>query len=139
MERAVLAQELIIVGDRVLISPKEGDQQTNSGLVLPASVLEKEQIGSGTIVNVGPGYLTANPEYSEGEPWATSRESVRYLPLQARPGDEALFLKKNAVELTFESETYLIVHHADIVALVRSDDPGGEDLLDNIKDLLGGE
>lgn len=133
-----MPQELVIVGDRVLILPREGDQQTSAGLVLPASVLEKEQIASGTVVNVGPGYLTANPEYSEGEPWSTSRESVRYLPLQARPGDDALFLKKNAIELTFKSTTYLIVHHADIVALVRGEDEG-DNLLDNIKDILSGD
>ena len=131
-----VAQELIITGDRVLILPQDGEQQTNSGLVLPASVLEKEKVGSGTVVKTGPGYLMANPDYSEGEPWATSRESVRYLPLQARPGDQALFLKKNAVEITFESSTYLIVHHAEIVALVRPERP---DLLDDIQDILSGE
>jgi len=76
--------ELIIVGDRVLIEPHEGEQQTAAGLVLPATVTEKERVGSGRVIRVGPGYLMANPEYSEGEPWSEPKEVVRYLPLQAR-------------------------------------------------------
>ena len=43
------------------------------------------------MVRVGPGYLTANPEYSD-EPWTTPQQSVRYLPLQAQEGDFAFFL-----------------------------------------------
>ena len=37
----------IIVGDRVLIKPRDMETHTRSGLVLPASVKEKEEIRSG--------------------------------------------------------------------------------------------
>lgn len=113
--------DLLIVGDRVLIAPQQGDEQTEAGLVLPASVKERERVQLGRVVRVGPGYLTANPEYS-GEPWSQSQEAVRYLPLQARPGDAAFFLRKEAIEIVYEGTTYLIVPHNAILALVRPDD-----------------
>lgn len=128
--------ELIIVGDRVLIEPQEGEQQTESGLVLPATVAERDKVGSGRVIRTGPGYLTANPEFSEGEPWATGREAVRYLPLQAQPGDFAFFVRKDAVEITYQKKLFLIVHHATILALVR---PDPEDILSNIEDILEDE
>ena len=86
--------ELIIIGDRVLIRPEEGEQKTPSGLVLPATVTERDKVGSGRVVKVGPGYVVPNPEYSEGEPWIGDRQAVRYLPLQAQAGDFAFFLRR---------------------------------------------
>mgnify|MGYP001608171634 CR=1 FL=1 len=125
--------ELVIVGDRVLIEPEEGEQKTESGLVLPVTVTEKEKVGTGRVVQVGPGYLMANPEYSEGEPWTQPREVVRYLPVQAQPGDLAFYLRKEAIEITWERKNYMIVHHAAILALMR---PKSEDITSHIEDLL---
>lgn len=118
-------RELIIVADRVLISPDDGDRQTQAGLYLPATVAEKEKIQSGRVVKIGPGYVMPNPEYS-GEPWAAQKDAVRYLPLQARAGDHAFFLRKESIEIEFEGEAYVIVPHAAIVALVRgtAEEPG---------------
>lgn len=113
--------DLIIVGDRVLIEPDEGERQTAAGLVLPASVTDREKVASGRVVRTGPGYLMANPEFAEDEPWKPSREAVRYLPLQARPGDVALYLRRDAVEITYQSTSYFIIHHGAILALVRTD------------------
>ena len=128
--------ELILVGDRVLIEPQDGERQTASGLLLPATVTERDKVHSGRVIRVGPGYLMPNPEYSEGEPWTEPKEVVRYLPLQAQPGDYAFFLRKEAIEITYQSRTYLIVPHGAILALVR---PDAEDILDEIEGLLGGE
>ena len=126
--------ELIIVGDRVLVEPDAGEQETEAGLILPASVAEREKIGSGRVVRVGPGYLMPNPEYSEGEPWTEPKEVVRYLPLQAQPGDLAYFLRKEALEIIYQKKRYLILHHAAILALLR---PDPDDLLGEIEGLLG--
>ena len=126
--------ELIVIGDRVLIEPDEGEQTTASGLVLPASVKEADKVGSGRVVRVGPGYVMPNPEFSEGEPWSQPREVVRYLPLQAKPGDFAFYMRKEAVEIVYEERKYLIVHHAAILALVRNEP---EDILDNLQGLVG--
>jgi co-chaperonin GroES (HSP10) len=128
--------QLIITGDRVLIEPHDGEKQTESGLVLPATVAERDKVGSGRVIRVGPGYLTANPEYSEGEPWAASRESVRYLPLQAQPGDFVFFVRKEAVEISYRNKNYLIVHHAAILAIER---PSPDDILSDIEHILEDE
>jgi co-chaperonin GroES (HSP10) len=125
--------ELIIVGDRVLIAPQEGEQQTNAGLYLPATVTEKEKVGTGRVIRVGPGHLMANPDYNEGEPWAHPEEAVRYLPLQAQVGDFAFYLRKEAIEITYQHKTYLIVPHNAILALIR---PKEEDILKDIGELL---
>ncbi len=125
--------DLILVGDRVLIEPEDGEQQTDAGLVLPATVTERDKVRGGLVVRVGPGYLMPNPEYTEGEPWTEPKAVVRYLPLQAQPGDFAFFLRKEALEFTYQKKTFLIIHHGAILALVR---PGAEDLLDGIEGLL---
>ena len=44
---------------------------------------------------------------------------MRFVPMQARRGDYALFFRKAAVEITFEGERYLVVPQAAILALVR--------------------
>lgn len=125
--------ELIIVGDRVLIDPVDAEQKTESGLVLPATVTEKEKIRGGRVIRVGPGYLMANPEYSEGEPWAQPDQAVRYLPLQAQTGDFAFFLRKEAVEMHYQGRQFLIIRHSSILALIR---PDSSDILDQVKSLI---
>jgi chaperonin GroES len=121
--------EIILVGDRILIDPDAGERQTESGLVLPATVAEKDRVRSGRVIRIGPGYVIPNPEFSESETWAPSRDAVRYLPLQARAGDFAFFLRKEAIELTYQDHNYLIVSHSAILALIREDP---EDLLKSL-------
>ena len=125
--------DLIMVADRVLIEPDDGERQTKSGLLLPASVSESERVNSGTVVRVGPGYVIPNPEYSDAEPWAEPKAPVRYLPLQARIGDHAYFIRKDSIEITYQQKDYLIVPHHSILALLR---PDPSEILDN---LGGGE
>lgn len=129
----VSTETLLVVGDRVLVRPEDPAERTRSGLYLPAGVQEGDRVRGGRVVKTGPGHVMPNPEFSDGEPWAPRREAVRYLPLQARPGDYALFLRKEAVELEWEGEAYLIVPHGAILALARHVHP--EDLTD---DLPGG-
>jgi co-chaperonin GroES (HSP10) len=119
--------DLIVVGDRVLIQPETGEEKTDAGLVVPASVSDQENVQSGRVVKTGPGYLTQNPEYSENESWKESAEPVRYLPLQANPGDHAFFLRNEAIDLRYEDTHYLIVPHKAILALVRDNGHGGPD------------
>lgn len=127
-------KELIMVGDRVLLLPIEGDRQTQAGLYLPASVTERERIHTGQVIQIGPGYVIPNPEFS-GEPWATDKSAVRYLPLQAQKGDIAFYLKKEAIEIRFEGTEYNIVPHMAIVALVRDPDSALDDI--DLSGLLG--
>jgi len=130
--------ELIVVGDRVLIEPQTSEEQTDAGLVLPASVSEQEDVQSGRVIKTGPGYLTQNPEYTETESWKESTTPVRYLPLQANPGDHAFFLRSEAIDLRYDNTRYMIVPHSAILALVREDGTSEEPsdtTLDDLNDL----
>lgn len=114
---------VVLVGDRVLIRQEDLATETESGLYLPASVREKEKVHGGWIERVGPGQVMPNPNFDD-EPWASSSKPVRYLPLQAEVGDYAFFLRKEAVELKLNDETFLIVPHQAILALIRPDPSG---------------
>ncbi|MDP4185729.1 MAG: co-chaperone GroES family protein, partial [Bacteroidota bacterium] len=66
-------QKFILIGDRVLIKPKNPSGKTKSGLYLPPTVQEKESLQSGYILKVGPGYPI--PALSEAdESWKETRE-----------------------------------------------------------------
>jgi chaperonin GroES len=112
-------KRLIVVGDRVLISPEEGEERTNVGLYLPPSAVESRQVQGGRIVATGPGTPMAEPTSMDEEPWKIHGSEVRYLPMQAEMGDYALFFRKASVEITFEGKTYLVVPQAAILVLVR--------------------
>ena len=115
-------KRLIVVGDRVLIRPKSPSDRTNSGLYLPPTVQEREQVQSGYVIKVGPGYPIPNP--SDEEPWRDTEERVKYMPLQAQEGDLAIYLQRNAIELDYEGEPYVIVQQSSILMLERSEDLG---------------
>ncbi len=113
-------EKFIVVGDRVLVKPQEENNKTSTGLYLPAGVKEKEKVQSGYVIKVGPGYATA--AQVEDEPWKENNEPVKYIPLQAKQGDLAIFLKQEAFEIEFDSETYLIVPQTAILLLIRDED-----------------
>lgn len=114
-----MSREVIVVGDKVLIKPEEESSKTPSGLYLPQTVQEKEAAIGGYVVNVGPGYPTAEP-VADGEPWSGStRTGLRYVPLQASKGDFAIFLRRDAVEVEIDQNKYLIVPHSGILLLIR--------------------
>jgi len=116
-----IKKELIVVGDRLLLALDEGQDKTKSGLYLPASVREKDKVASGRVVKVGPGYPIPNPNYTEDEPWSSNREPMRYIPLQAREGDYAIFLREQGIEVEFEEAKYLIVPQSAVLMLMRSE------------------
>lgn len=110
---------LIVVGDRVLVSPKEQSDRTKSGLFLPPGVAEKEEIMSGYVIKTGPGFPIPLP--TEDEPWKDPEEKIKYIPLQAKEGDLAIFLKKSAFEVMYEGEKYFIVPQHAILLLERDE------------------
>ena len=113
-------KKLIVIGDRVLIRPTKADERTQSGLYLPPGVQEKEKIQQGYVLRTGPGYAIPMPV--ENEPWKTDEEQVKYIPLQAREGDLAIFLLNGAFEVMYEGEKYFIVPQSAILMLEREDD-----------------
>ena len=112
--------KFIMIGDRVLIRPKNQQGKTSSGLYLPPSVQENEKTHSGYIVNVGPGYPI--PMLDNGdEPWKEKKEEVKYVPLQAKVGDLAVYLNKSGWEIEFNKEKYIILPHSSILMLIRDE------------------
>ncbi|MFO7260348.1 MAG: co-chaperone GroES family protein [bacterium] len=117
MERK--AKQLIVVGDRVLIAPEEGEERSRVGLYLPPSAIDSQAVQGGTVVATGPGIPISAPTELDNEPWKIGTSEPRYLPVQAMPGDYAIFFRRAAVEITFEAKKYLVVPQAAILVLVR--------------------
>lgn len=113
--------KFLMIGDKVLIKPKNPNSQTKSGLYLPPSVQQGEKIQCGYIIKVGPGYPLPS-QVEEDEVWKKKdEEQVHYLPLQAHEGDLAIYLQNSAYEISFNEETFLIVPHSAILMLVRDE------------------
>ena len=73
------------------------------------------------MVEVGPGTPVPSPTEHAEEPWKLHDQEgkANYVPMQAKVGDYALFLRSAAVEIEFENEKYLIVPHGAILLIVR--------------------
>jgi len=112
--------KFVVVGDRVLIKQRDMETQRQSGLVLPSTVKEKEDIQSGYIVKCGPGYPIPTVT-DEDEPWKENSDEPKYVPLQAQEGDLAVYLKSRAHEIEFENEKFIIVPHNSILLLIREE------------------
>ena len=123
-----MKKRLLVVGDRVLVKVEDGEQRTKVGLYLPPSAIDSQAVQGGDIVSTGPGLAMPDLTDQGEEPWRIggSNREARYVPMQARVGDFALFFRKAAVEITFENEQYLVVPQAASLALVR--DTAREDI-----------
>jgi chaperonin GroES len=112
--------KLIVIGDRVLIKPKIPQSKTKSGLYLPPGVNESEKVQIGFVVKAGPGYPI--PTINDiDEPWKSRTEEPKYVPLQPKEGDQAVYLQGSAIEIEFNREKYVVVPQSAILLLVRDD------------------
>lgn len=115
-----IPKDLLVVGDRVLITPEEGEEQrTRVGLYLPATAIDAQQVQTGLIVAMGPGDPLPDPSAFDDEPWRAAERTPRHRPMQARVGDHAIYFRKAAIEISFEEKRYLVVPQAAILVLVR--------------------
>jgi co-chaperonin GroES (HSP10) len=119
-------KDLLVVGDRVLVVPEEGEERTQVGLYLPATAVDARQVQGGRVVALGPGIPVAQADPTDEEPWKRQRREPRYMPMQALLGDYALFFRRAAVDITFEGKRYFVVPHDAILVLVRDSDRGSE-------------
>ncbi len=88
-------KELIVVGDRVLIAPEDGEEQrTRVGLYLPATAIDSIAVQTGLIINTGPGDPMPDPSAFDTEPWKVEDRVPRTRPMQARIGDHAIFFAR---------------------------------------------
>ena len=112
-------EEIIIIGDKVLIEPDDENSKTDSGLYLPQGVKEKERVQTGNIIKTGPGYPVPDPSTLDHEPWLSSKAKDKYFPLQAREGDYCIFLREQAIEIQYQEKKYLVLPHNAILVLMR--------------------
>ena len=103
-----------------MIKPAKETQKTASGIFLPPGVQEKEKVQSGYIVKAGPGFPI--PAAVEEEDWKPEEDKIKYIPLQAKEGDLAIFLQKSAFEVQYNGEKYFIVPQSSILMLEREED-----------------
>lgn len=115
------SKQVLVVGDRLLIQPDKGDKTSPAGLYLPPSVIEKQEVKGGIVVEVGPGIPLGSPNDTIDEPWKDNKGDIKYIPTQAEIGDYALYLGKASIEIEIEKKEYLIVPQSAILILIRDD------------------
>jgi chaperonin GroES len=114
-------KKLIVVGDRVLIKPTSPHERTTSGLYLPPGMQEREKVSQGYVIKTGPGYAIPTP-VEDDEAWKSEEDKVKYIPLQAKEGDLAIFLLSGTTEVSYQGEKYFIVPQGAILMLEREED-----------------
>ena len=102
--------KFILIGDRVLIRPKNPQGKTASGLYLPPTVQENEKTQSGYIVKVGPGYpIPAMTDIDE--PWKEKKEH-RFNMFHFKPKPATwLFTSTKAVGKLNSTKRNLLFYH----------------------------
>ena len=113
-------EKINVVGDRVLVKPRKESEKTDSGLYLPPGVREKEKVQYGYIVKSGPGYPIPIAIEND-QPWKTDDEKIKYVPLQVKQGDLAVFLQGGAYEVIYQGEKYFIVPQSSILMIEREE------------------
>lgn len=115
-----MLNKIIVVGDRVLIKPKIPSKTTRSGLYLPPTVQEKEEMLSGFVIKVGPGFPIAGNDI-DNEPWKESIKDSQYIPLQVKEGDMAVYIRNRTWEVELSKKTYHIAPQSAILFVIREE------------------
>ena len=89
------------LGDRLVVEPKEQEEMTASGLILPETAKEKPQ--QGTVIAVGPGRRDDNGKRIE---------------MDVNEGDIVLYAKYGGTEVKMEGKKLLILKESDVLAVV---------------------
>jgi chaperonin GroES len=89
------------LGDRIVVQPSEGEEQTSSGIFLPETAKEKPQ--EGTVVAIGPG--------------ARDDDGNR-IPMDVAVDDKVLYAKYSGTTIKVEGEEILILKESDVLAVL---------------------
>lgn len=90
------------LGDRLVVQPKEREETTPSGLVLPETAKEKPQ--EGEVVAVGPGRRD---------------DDGNRIQMDVALGDSVLYAKYGGTEIKIDGKKLLILKESDILAIVE--------------------
>jgi len=88
--------------DRVIVKPKEAEETTKGGIILPDTAKEKPI--EGTVVAVGDGKMT---------------DDGKTIKLTVKVGDTVLYGKYSGTEVKIDGEEYLIMRESDIYGIVK--------------------
>jgi chaperonin GroES len=91
------------LGDRVIVTPIEADDQTAYGLFLPETAKEKPQ--QGKVVAAGPG---------------ARKEDGDRIPLDVKVDDTVLYAKYGGTTIKLDGKEYLILKETDVLAIVEN-------------------
>jgi chaperonin GroES len=98
---AQTATKLVPLGDRVVVRPRQKEEVTKSGIVLPDTAREKPQ--EGEVIAVGPGRVLDNGNRVD---------------MELKVGQIVLYAKYAGTEFKLDDEEYLILREPDVLAVV---------------------
>jgi chaperonin GroES len=114
-------KQLIVTGDRILVSPPAAGERTDSGLYVPDSAVDKRKVMAGWVEAVGPGYPIPDMSNSSEEPWKPSENpSIKHYPLQVEKGDFVLYVKTAAWEIRLDSGVFFVVPYSSVLVILRT-------------------
>ncbi len=91
------------LGDRLVVEPKEREQTTASGLILPETAAEKPQ--EGEVIAVGPGRRD---------------DDGKRVAMDVSVGDRVLYAKYGGTEVKIDGKKLLILKESDVLAIIES-------------------
>ena len=91
------------LADRLVVEPKEREETTASGIILPETAKEKPQ--EGEVIAVGPGRRD---------------DDGKRVEMDVAVGDKVLYAKYAGTEIKVEGKKLLILKESDILAIVES-------------------
>lgn len=90
------------LGDRLVVEPKEKEEKTASGIILPETAKEKPQ--EGTVLAAGLG---------------RTDEGGKRIEMDVHTGDVVLFARYTGTEIKIDNKKLLILKESDILAIVE--------------------
>jgi chaperonin GroES len=90
------------LADRLVVEPKERDEVTPSGLVLPETAKEKPQ--EGEVLAVGPGRRD---------------DDGNRIAMDVAVGDRVLYAKYGGTEIKIDGKKLLILKESDVLAILE--------------------
>ena len=58
----------------------------------------------------------------DDETWKNEKEKIKYIPLQVREGDLAVFLQGSSYEVIYQGDKYFIVPQSSILMIERDEE-----------------
>ncbi len=90
------------LGDRVVVKPREPEEVTKGGIILPDTAKEKPV--EGDIVAVGSGRIS---------------DDGKKIAMELKVGDKVLYGKYSGTEVKVDGEDYLIMRESDVYAIIN--------------------